>query len=171
MPAPRGYTLAEFMVASVIIAMVLITLMGVYVNGYAIMRRGAIQTWAQHKANTALALVAEKTRPAYTFNVYTAYSASPGATVVSGNFLKVVNMYSTTAAFYKSGTTLYFVESEATDNKASSADDLPLVTDLKAGNTFIGLDNQVQVFFRVCDPRETNRVLVTIDAFVTSRNR
>jgi len=171
MLTPRGYTLTEFLVASVIIAMILIALVSTYVNGYAIMRRSAVQTWAQHKANAALALVAEKIRPAYTFNVYASYSATPGAGVVSGNFLKVVNMYSTTAAFYKSGTTLYFVESEATDNPASSADDLPLVTDLVAGNTFVGLYNQVQIVYQVCDPRETNRVLVSIDAFVTPRNR
>ncbi len=159
------------MVASVIIAMVLITLISVYVNGYAIMRRSAIQTWAQHKAHVALALVAEKTRPAYTFDIYNAYAASPGTQVISGNFLKVVNMYSVTSGFYKSGTTLYFVESEATDNKNSSTDDFPLVTDLMAGNTFIGMYSQLQVVFRVYDPRETNRVLVSLDAYVTPRNR
>jgi hypothetical protein len=171
MPAPRGYTLTEFLVASLMIALVLITLITTYVNGYTMMRRGAIQSWAHYKAHTVLVLMAEKIRPAYTFDVYNTYSANPGAILITGDYVKIVNMYSVTSAFYKSGTTLYFVESDATDNKASSADDLPLVTDLKAGRTFIGLYNQLQLVFHICDPRQTNRVLVSIDAFMTPRNR
>jgi hypothetical protein len=143
----------------------------VYVHGHAMMRRGAVQTWAQHRANAALALMAEKIRPAYTFMIYNSYGANPGGIVVSGNYLKVVSMNLVTSTFYKSGTTIYYVESETTDNKSSSSDDLPLLTDVPGGKAFIGIFNQVQVLFKVRDPRETNRVLVAVDTFLTPRNR
>ena len=171
-PAPRGYTLVEFLVASVVIALVLVSLISVYIHGYAMLRRGAVQTWAQHRAHAALTLIGEEVRPAYTFDVFSAYSANPGNEVITGNYLKVVDLYSATSAFYRSGSTLYYVESEATDNKATSTDDVALVTDLMPvpASAFIGLYNRVQVVFRVCDPRETNRVLVAIDSYVTPRN-
>lgn len=166
-----GYTLTEFLLAGLLVALLLITLMSAYVTSYSMLRRGVVQSWAQQKGYNALGLVLDKVRPGVGCLLYANYGVTPGTNVATGNYLKVFTLACVTSAFYRSGSTLYYVENEEFDNRSTSADDVVLATDLGSDTRFIASYGEVKLLLSIRDPRATNTALVHLDAYVTPRNQ
>jgi|GEM_PF-1581648 len=167
---PCAFTLAEFVIASAVVALVLLTLITIYVQSTHALRHTWLRLWAQQRARTALETIAASARQAYQCELYSSYAPSPGKQVSTGNYVRLFHTDGSTCAVYRSGTTLYFVPSEALDNRASSADDIPLLSSLLPEPPFVAGYNQIRVQFTVTDDRATNTTLMAVNTYFTLRN-
>lgn len=166
----RGFTLVEFLVGSVVSLLVLLALIGSFVQGMRMTRHTLTRLWAQHRVRAALETVTSCARPAYAYELYAAYAPTPGAQVTTGNYVRFLYTTGVTSSIYRSGSTLYYVPSEAVDNRASSADDTPLLAGLVPQAVFVGGYNQLKFTAQVCDDQTTNLTLMTVTTYVTLRN-
>ena len=171
---PRGYSLTEFVMAAFVTSLLIMTLIAMYVTAGDVIRRGAVQTWAQQQANYAISLIGDTFRPAVSFVIYSSYASSrgeplePGST---GTYCTVFNLYGITSAFYFANSRLYFVTNEATDTRASSSDDVIVMTDVDpAFSKFTYTFNMLDMSLRVLDPRDTSRTLFSTRTQFTPRN-
>lgn len=166
----RGFTLVEFLVASVVSLLVLLALIGSFVHGIRMARHTVKRLWAQHRARAALEVVANCARPAYAYELYAAYAPSPGAQVLTGNYVRFLLTTGATSSIYRSGSTLYYIPSEAVDNRASSADDTPLLAGLAPQAIFVGGYNQLKFMAQLRDDQNTNLTLMAVTTYLTLRN-
>jgi len=167
---PRAFTLAEFVIASAVTALVLLTLITIYVQATHTLRYIWLRLWAQQRARAALETIAASARHAYQCELYSSYAPSPGTQVLTGNYVRFFHTNGSTCGVYRSGTILYFIPSEAQDNRASSADDIPLLSGLLPQPPFIAGYNQIRVQLSVADDRATNTTLMAVNTYITLRN-
>lgn len=170
---PPGYSMTEFVMASFVTALLLLTLFALYISCSKLMRRAAIQTWAQQQGTYATHVIQDAFRPAVSFDIYPSYTANPGLPLApggTGTFCTVFNMKGQTSGFYFSGTQLYMVPDVGKDSRPGKSDDIILASSVDVDSRFTFTYNQLDMFFRIFDPQDENRILFTADALITPRN-
>ncbi|NLF39139.1 hypothetical protein GX586_06825 [bacterium] len=164
----RGYTLAEFLIASVATSAVLLALVAVYIHGYTIMRSSCARTWAQQRMNASLERIADAVRPAENVFLYQAYG--PGGTPTNfGNCLFTISGKASNRV-YRAGSTLYYVPVASHDSLNTSTDDVVLATSLATDTTFRMSNGAVMVTIRIMDGTFTNRQLIGTVTSFSQRN-
>ena len=163
-----GYTLTEFVMATAIASVVLIVLIGLFIQGRAIMHSGCVHTWAQQRANSAMGVIGSRLRPAFHVDVYREYGPSP-VLASHGNYLCML-CRGMSSAVYKAGTTLYYVPNMTADNRSSSADDGVLATGIMNTNVFYVQSTRVLVKFIFHNPKSTNQEVISAESVFSPRN-
>lgn len=164
----RGFTLTEFLVASATTALVIVTLIGVFILGYRLYHSGTLRAWQQQRVNNAMERIADIVRPARDIKIYRTYASSLSLTNVGAYLFAAGHGWS--SGVYRSGTTLYFVPNTTTDNRATSTDDVVLVTSVLPSTMFVYTTRWVNVIVALSDPRATNRELLQAVTSVSPRN-
>ena len=165
----RGFTLTELMIALSVSVMVIFAIISVYLQGYSMLRKGTVQTWAQHQANFAVEQIVDIIRPARNINLYSAYSASPVIANGYGNYVRAYG-YGYTAGVYRSGSTLYYIPDTTADNKNTSTDDVVLASNIMQNSPFILSNFNLNVSISIYDPQEPNTILIDLQTSVKPRN-
>ncbi len=165
---PAGFTLTEFLVASVTASLMLVALIGLYIVGYRLFQGGTVRTWEQQRVNNAMERIADITRPARDVKLYRSYAVSPALTN-AGAYLFAVGI-GWTSAVYRSGTVLYYVPNTAVDNRNTSTDDVILATSVAPATQFVYTSKYLEVTLALTDPRATNRELIRAVTSIAPRN-
>jgi Tfp pilus assembly protein PilV len=165
---PYGFTLTELLLASVTTSIALFALLSVYLLAFRMYRAGSAQTWQQQRMNEVMERLCEITRPASAMKLYLNYSANPAATNF-GNYLFACGK-GWSSAVYRTDTTLYYVPKTWTDNRSTSADDVPLATSLSAFTTFFYTDTYVRITLAFMDPRAPSNELIRATTSLSPRN-
>lgn len=170
---PAGFTLTEFVMASFVTALVLLTIGALYVSCGHIMRRTSLQTWAKQQGMFATHAVQDVFRPAVSFTVFPSYTAQPGPALLpgqTGTYCIVFNLHGHTSGFYFAHNALYFVPDESSDLKPYSGDDIMLATSIAHSAHFTFTYNQLDMYFRIPDPDDPQKSLFSTHSLFTPRN-
>jgi prepilin-type N-terminal cleavage/methylation domain-containing protein len=161
---PRGYTLAEFLIASAVISMVMVAVISVQMQGVGMLRTGTVRTWALRRALHASDQMGTVIREARDCAIFPNYRPAPSVTngVTEGDMLYAWG-YGWTSSLYRIGETLY-ISNQAAGQQILAGGVRP--------QTMFCLSNQcVEVMLEFVDPRDHASVLVDACAGYRPRNK
>ncbi|MCX7848545.1 MAG: prepilin-type N-terminal cleavage/methylation domain-containing protein [bacterium] len=164
----RGFTLTEFLMASIITALVMLALVGVFIVGYRLYHGGTVRAWEQQRVNNAMERIADLLRPARDVKIYRSYGTSLSQTNIGAYLFAAGAGWS--SGVYRSGTVLYFVPNTVTDNRATSTDDVILVTCVMPATLFCYTTRWIEITLALSDPRATNREVLRAVTSIAPRN-
>lgn len=163
-----GYTLTEFLVSSLVVAMTMTVLVSTFVFGIKLYKTGIVKTWEQQKMNLSMELIADNVRAAKRLVIYRDY----GTSLVATNFGNYVLCAGTTwsSAVYRAGTTLYYVPDAGKDNRASSTDDRVIASYVYPQTLFRASNYTLFVQLALMEPANTNVLALSAFNFFSPRN-
>ena len=164
----KGYTLTEFLIASAITLLVILTMINFFIQGNSMLYTGCLTTWGQQTANTVSEKVGSLVRPAFNIEVFKEYKSNPDVSDV-GNYLKIYSD-DITSAFYTVNSKLYFVYDTTSDDEDTINDDEVIASNINNTNNFRINGTRLFVKFDYMYPNSTNKKVLSSEVIYEPRN-